>query len=148
MEKTTQEPGGEAQGLVLKPGKYCPSCGKVGDLSQNYCPECPTMTFKPKREMPGLTQFRSDYSKGTMLVRIYDYGDGFKTWRTRMFDEEDDDFTFDEGTDYEADRVWGLLSKKDKNLIEGAGMDAHQFYSLFQSQFGKHPAERAREEAP
>lgn len=146
MEKTTQEAGGEAQGLVLKSGKYCPSCGEVGGLSQDYCPRCPTMTFNPKREMPGLTQFRSDYSKGTMLVRIYDYGDGFKTYGPIAFDEEADDFTFDEGTEYEADRVWGLLSEKDKNLIEGAGMNAHQFYKLFQHQFGKHPAEIAREE--
>ncbi len=106
------------------------------------------MTFNPKREMLGLTQFRSDYSKGTMLVRIYDFGDGFKTWKTPMFDVDDDDFTFDEGTEFEAERVWNLVSEKDKNLIESAGLDAHQFYKLFQHEFGKHPAERAREEAP
>ena len=68
----------------FKAGKYCPVCEKVYREDLDFCPVHPTV----------------------LMVRIRDWGEGFKIFVTQGYDEKDDDFKMDEGLD--------------SDLIEGA----------------------------
>ena len=60
-----------------KAGKYCPVCEKVYRESLDFCPTHPTV----------------------LMVRVRDWGEGFKIFITKSYDESDDDFLMDEGLD-------------------------------------------------
>ncbi len=107
--------------LHLESMKYCPVGGVAVDDGFDYCP-------KPEH-------------KGVLLVRVYSYKPGTISLSVAgSYDIEHDDFGLDDGVS-KADMLFDQLSEADKELIESAGMDKHQFYELFKSEHGKHPAD-------
>ncbi len=109
--------------LHLESMKYCPVGGVVVDDGFDYCP-------KPEH-------------KGVLLIQVYSYKPGTISIPVPgSYDIEHDDFglVLDDGVS-KADILFDQLSEEDKELIESAGMDKHQFLELFKNQHGKHPAD-------
>jgi len=72
-------------------GKYCPVCEKVYRESLDFC-------LVPRHEK-------------VLLIRIRDWGDGYKIYTTKAFDQQDDDFNMDEGLDRDIIEDTGGLTK-------------------------------------
>lgn len=109
----------ETSPRYFKSYNWCPVCGKSLHEDFDYCP----------------------MHKGVLTLKVYSYKPKVvELPMVGVYDVGYDDFGLDEGVS-KADQLFNVLSDEDKNLLKSAGLDSNQFYKLFKSQYGKHPAD-------